>query len=58
MSTEELIAESQRIREECDNLVRLYDTEVRVQRSPRRTRHSSPAGRKKALLLLLIEELL
>ena len=66
----DLIAESRRIREECNDLVRLYQEALDTRRSQRfatpesgarmptpQQGANSAAWRKKALLLLLIEEL-
>jgi hypothetical protein len=50
----DLIEESRRIRDECDDLVRLYHEAVGGRRDHRAL---DSARRRKALLLLLIEEL-
>jgi hypothetical protein len=66
----DLIAESRRIREECNEFVRRYQEAIGVRRSPRRTAPegsdvtqaherglASASWRRKVLLHLLIEEL-
>ena len=69
-SDDELIAQSQRIRKECNELVGRYDAAVRATHgderttslgespTPHRKQSSDVAWRKKALLLMLIEELM
>jgi hypothetical protein len=64
-SKRDLIAESKRIRDECNDLVRRYQRAVGVRVAPptrepmppRRATLDDAASRRKALLLLLIEEL-
>jgi hypothetical protein len=64
-TTPDLIEESRRIRAECDDLVRLYQEVLDAGRPPKGSngrmemagRATNAAWRRKALLLLLIEEL-